>query len=1141
MRTNVMEMDRSTESGGSVRSRRRFVRSWQATARPFAFALALALLSGAGTVAAQGTLPTVNVSDVQRYEDETWMIFEVSLSAASPDTVTVYFETSDGTATSGTDFRATTGTLTFPPNSRGPQYLPVVLVYDDSDVEPDETFTLTLTNPKGATLGDSTATGTITNDDTGATLTASDIGETTATLTLSGHTHGWWYKGNVHRCTSVPAGTAADTISSLMAATPYRYTAYSDSTCVTALDEVEFRTLAPAGTTPTVSVSGVQQSEDETWMRFEVSLSAASRDSVRVKYATSPGTATSGTDFRAASGTMIFPANSKRPQSVSVLVYDDSDVEPDETFTLTLSMADTTGVATLGDSTATGTIKDDDARRALTATLTASEVTETTAKLTLGGHSGNWWYKGNAHECTAVSAGTNAVDLTGLTEAKGQEYEAYRDSTCATLLAAGVEFYTLGLRVISLKPTKARLTLFNYPSDRGNWWYKGDQSGVSCTGPISGDASITGLEAQTAYTYRAYAAAGCKTADELGSETFTTPATGKTTLLVSDIEQTTSTLTIAGHTGAWWAGLTARIIWNQNYTRLICMAVPSDTTTLALTGLLAGTLQSFSAYDAVGCDPIDEIARESWFTKPPTVDMSRGSRVAEGHAVAFEVSLSAPTDKEVTVDYETSEGTATAGEDYTAASGTLTFPAGGAAQAVAVRTLTDSAAEGDETFTLRLSNAEGATLGDAVATGTIQDDYSNRPATGAPTILGTARVGETLTASTADIEDPDGLSNAAFAYQWLSGDADISGATDTSYTLADPDEGLAIRVRVTFTDDAGNEETLTSAGTEVVGPRPNRPATIGAPTLAQASDTSVEVTWTAPDAKPAVTGYDVQYRLRGAADWTDHAHGGTGISATIGGLEAGRSWEARVRARNAAGAGAWSEPGAGHTGPARFDSAATEEKGHGLILTFTKDILIAGIHEDYTVRVDGDRRSTRHAFWGDNTVGLVLAEPVRWGETVTVAYAKPSSDAMLHDADELAIESFGPETVANTVPRPENSAATGAPTISGTPRVGEPLTASTADIEDADGLSGAVFAFQWLSDGADISGATEASYTLAASDEGTQVRVRVTFTDDAVSRRGADKRGHRPGRAPPPAADGRVPRRSRVARRQRVQLRASFQ
>ena len=96
----------------------------------------------------------------------------------------------------------------------------------------------------------------------------------------------------------------------------------------------------------------------------------------------------------------------------------------------------------------------------------------------------------------------------------------------------------------------------------------------------------------------------------------------------------------------------------------------------------------------------------------------------------------------------------------------------------------------------------------------------NQPATGAPAITGTAQAGETLTASTADIDDADGLSGAAFAYEWLSNDAEIEGARDASLTLDDAQVSRTVKVRVSFTDDAGNEETLTSSATEEVKARP---------------------------------------------------------------------------------------------------------------------------------------------------------------------------------------------------------------------------------------------------------------------------------------------------------------------------------
>ena len=102
----------------------------------------------------------------------------------------------------------------------------------------------------------------------------------------------------------------------------------------------------------------------------------------------------------------------------------------------------------------------------------------------------------------------------------------------------------------------------------------------------------------------------------------------------------------------------------------------------------------------------------------------------------------------------------------------------------------------------------------------------NSPATGAPTISGTAQVGETLTADTSAIADEDGLTNAAFSYQWIrndgSADTDIQDATTPTYTPVAADVGKTIKVQVSFTDDAGNGESLTSAQTAavVVAPEP---------------------------------------------------------------------------------------------------------------------------------------------------------------------------------------------------------------------------------------------------------------------------------------------------------------------------------
>ena len=66
------------------------------------------------------------------------------------------------------------------------------------------------------------------------------------------------------------------------------------------------------------------------------------------------------------------------------------------------------------------------------------------------------------------------------------------------------------------------------------------------------------------------------------------------------------------------------------------------------------------------------------------------------------------------------------------------------------------------------------------------------------------------------ISDADGLTNVSYSYQWLADDTDIDGATSSTYTVQASDNGKTIKVRVTFTDNVGHEESLTSEATEAV-------------------------------------------------------------------------------------------------------------------------------------------------------------------------------------------------------------------------------------------------------------------------------------------------------------------------------------
>ncbi len=98
---------------------------------------------------------------------------------------------------------------------------------------------------------------------------------------------------------------------------------------------------------------------------------------------------------------------------------------------------------------------------------------------------------------------------------------------------------------------------------------------------------------------------------------------------------------------------------------------------------------------------------------------------------------------------------------------------------------------------------------------------ANTPATGAPTISGTAQVGATLTASAGTVADADGLTGVSYSWQWIrvwagGAESDIAGATNATYLITDADLGRSLKVRASFADDAGNAERLTSAATATV-------------------------------------------------------------------------------------------------------------------------------------------------------------------------------------------------------------------------------------------------------------------------------------------------------------------------------------
>ena len=528
-----------------------------------------------------------------------------------------------------------------------------------------------------------------------------------------------------------------------------------------------------------------------------------------------------------------------------------------------------------------------------------------------------------------------------------------------------------------------------------------------------------------------------------------------------------------------------------------------------------------------------------------------------------------------------------------------------------------------------------------------EEEGGNTPATGAPTVSGIAQVGESLTADTSGIADEDGLTNVSFDYRWLSDDTAIQGATDFTYALVEGDEGKAIKVQVSFSDDGGNEETLTSAPTGPVLTGPVLGDGLpGAPRNLTATPGNKEITlsWDPPDdnGNAPATRYRIEWRIDGKdykkghwgpsgkttytktdlangvkyifrvkaengngnsygpygpaseevsatptsglavdlgtpvlsntktlhhgmvkLDWEDiegagwyvvqyyHVKSGEwldlptagvdiafhGSSAVVSNLH-GLSW-LRVRAMSCAGESEWSQieelygtkasdwedvPVPEVAEGDQIDPcpvilgtpvlSGPETLHHGMVRLDWQDIEDAGryVVQYYHVKggewLDLPAEGVDIAFHGSSAVvsnlhglswlrvrAMSCAGASEWSQ-IEELYGTNASDwegvpvPEVEEGDEI-------EPCPEDADTPDNSPATGAPTISGTAQAGETLTANTSGIADEDGLENVTFSYQWLADNADISGATGFTYTLADNDEGKVIKVTVSFTDDA--------------------------------------------
>jgi chitinase len=344
---------------------------------------------GVGTIYDNEGPPAIVASDVTGSESSGTLSFSVLLTNANATTVSVNYATADGSALAGSDYVAATGTLTFTAG----QVLKTVstTILDDGLAEDDETFTLDLSNATGGlAILSLHPIGTIENDDADPTVSIADasvvegdVGTTTLSLpvSLSGPSG---REVDVDYSTSGGTATAGNDYTEASGTLVFAAGETSkqidvivngdaqdegDETLTVTLSapfNADLGTSVATGTItngddadPKLYVADASSKEGNGGtgaLTFSVTMTPAALGDVTVGYATSDGSATAGSDYTAATGTLTIPAG-QTSGSITVDVAGDTAFEPDETLDLTLSNPVGAKIVT---GTATGTITNDD-------------------------------------------------------------------------------------------------------------------------------------------------------------------------------------------------------------------------------------------------------------------------------------------------------------------------------------------------------------------------------------------------------------------------------------------------------------------------------------------------------------------------------------------------------------------------------------------------------------------------------------------------------------------------------------------------------------------------------------------------------------------------------------------------------------
>ena len=424
-------------------------------------------------------------------------------------------------------------------------------------------------------------------------------------------------------------------------------------------------------------------------LTFTVTKTGATVQTVTVNYATADGTAVQPADYLARSGTLTFSA-AATTQTFTVPVVGDTIDENDETFVVNLSGAT---VATISDSQGVGTIGDNDASPEIDiSNVSITEGNSGTANLTftieLSAVSGR---AVTVQYATANGSATAPADYTAmsgtLTFNPGTASLTVNVPIVGDTLDEANETFVLNLSNAtnaSIEDSQATGTINdNDPTPSLTIANAGLTEGNTGTTPLGFVVTLSAASGQTV-TVNYATAAGTATA-------------------TSDYTTTSGTLTFP-------AGTTTRTISVPIVGDT--MDEPNEAFVVNLSGASVTIADSQATGTITDNDPTPSISVNN-------VAVTEGN--LSSTTMTFTVTLSNASSQTVTVNFATANGTATAGSDYTARSGTLTFSPGTTTQTVAITIAGDFTSEANETLFLNLSGVSGtATIADAQGVGTDQ-------------------------------------------------------------------------------------------------------------------------------------------------------------------------------------------------------------------------------------------------------------------------------------------------------------------------------------------------------------------------------------------------------------------------------------